>query len=98
MSTPATHGRPALALVPPPAPEAPEVTFCSHCGIRPQPGSATSPTRVCASCGLGLLLQCADDVAPGPSDPFIVLDHTLSVCAVSAAAERLLATGGVDVS
>jgi hypothetical protein len=97
MSTRATNRRPALALVPPPAPEAPEVTFCGHCGIRPQSDEATSPTRVCASCGLGLLLRCGDDVAPAPGDPFLVLDHTLSVCAVSAAAEKLLATREIDV-
>jgi hypothetical protein len=51
---------------------------------------------VCAECGLGLLLECAEDVAPEPGDPFLVLDHTLSVCAVSAAAERLLATPEID--
>jgi hypothetical protein len=66
--------------------------FCSHCGTRPQDGETISPTRVCAGCGLGLLLQCTQDAAPKPGDAFLVLDHTLSVCAVSAAAERLLAT------
>jgi hypothetical protein len=96
MSASTTHGRPALAVVRPLAPAVPEVKFCSHCGIRPQPGDSISPTRVCASCGLGLLLQCAQDVAPAPGDPFLVLDHTLSVCAVSAAAERLLATPEID--
>ncbi|HET7049881.1 MAG TPA: hypothetical protein VFI54_16585 [Solirubrobacteraceae bacterium] len=95
MSSSRTTGRPALALVRPLAPEAPEVRFCGHCGIRPKPGEI-SPTRVCAECGLGLLLQCAENVAPKPGDPFLVLDHTLSVCAVSAAAERLLATREID--
>ena len=66
--------------------------FCSHCGTRPQDGETLSPTRVCSGCGLGLLLQCAQDAAPKPGDAFLVLDHTLSVCALSAAAERLLAT------
>ena len=51
---------------------------------------------MCGECGLGLLLQCAEDVAPKPGDPFLVLDHTLSVCAVSAAAERLLATPEIE--
>lgn len=91
-----SNGRPALALVRPLAPAAPEVRFCGHCGSRPQPGETISPTRVCASCGLGLLLQCAEDVAPKPGDAFVVLDHTLSVCAVSAAAERLLGTHEMD--
>lgn len=96
MSASRTRGRPALALVPPLAQAAPEVRFCSHCGSGPQPGETISPTRVCASCGLGLLLQCSADVAPKPGDPFLVLDHTLSVCAVSAAAERLLGTHEID--
>ena len=96
MSSARSKGRPALALVQPLAPRVPEVRFCSHCGTRPQPGEAISPTRVCAECGLGLLLQCAGDVAPKPGDPFLVLDHTLSVCAVSAAAERLLAAPEID--
>jgi hypothetical protein len=96
MSSSRTKGRPALALVRPLAPEAPDVRFCSHCGSRPHAGEIISPTRVCAECGLGLLLQCAENVAPKPGDPFLVLDHTLSVCAVSAAAERLLATPEID--
>ena len=96
MSASRTNGRPALALVRPLAPDVPEVRFCSHCGVRPQPGETIRPTRVCASCGLGLLLQCAETVAPKPGDAFLVLDHTLSVCAVSAAAERLLATAEIE--
>jgi hypothetical protein len=96
MSSTRSNGRPALALVQPLAPGVPEVRFCSHCGTRPRPGEAISPTRVCAECGLGLLLQSAEDVAPKPGDPFLVLDHTLSVCAVSAAAERLLATPEIE--
>jgi PAS domain-containing protein len=45
---------------------------------------------VCPTCGFGLLLEAPVDVAPAPNDPFIVVDQTLSVCAVSRAAERLL--------
>jgi hypothetical protein len=37
------------------------------------------------------MLQATADVAPDPKGAFLVLDSTLSVCAVSAAAERLLA-------
>jgi hypothetical protein len=37
------------------------------------------------------MLQCGADTAPAPNGAFLVLDATLSVCAVSAAAERLLA-------
>ena len=91
-------GRPALVLVP--APEerelGPLVSFCSHCGDRPTdpPGAASS--RVCAECGLGLMLECAADAAPPVAGAFLVLDSRLSVCGVSAAAERLLATLETD--
>jgi hypothetical protein len=51
---------------------------------------------VCAHCGLGVLLQTRSDVAPTDGRAFIVLDHSMSVCAVSAAAERLLATVETD--
>jgi hypothetical protein len=83
--------RAALTLVPKTTPEVvgPSVSFCSHCAARPEvdePGS-----RVCFSCGLGLLLQAPAQVAPKPGDPFLVLDASLSVCAVSDEAERLLA-------
>jgi hypothetical protein len=47
---------------------------------------------VCGACELGLLLECAAGCAPEPDGAFLVLDASLSVCAVSGAAERLLAT------
>ena len=96
MRTATLTGRPALALVPAPTPEAQPVSFCSHCGNPPEPQHKISPTRVCPGCGLGLMLQSAEDVAPAPRGAFLVLDHTLSVCAVSAAAERLLAVQETD--
>jgi hypothetical protein len=100
MSRRSLHGRPALALVPPPAPEAaaaaPTVLFCGHCGAEPTAAEASSPTRVCARCGLGLLLHCSADVAPAAGDAFLVIDDSLSVCAVSATAEKLLATLETD--
>jgi hypothetical protein len=52
---------------------------------------------VCGSCGLGLLIEAAEDVAPHAGDAFLVLDRALSVCAVSRGAERLLATCEPDV-
>jgi hypothetical protein len=80
-----------LALVPDTTPDdSPRVSFCSHCGIRPAFADITS--RVCGSCGLGLILQSQADVAPTAGAPFLVVDGSLSVCAVSAAAENLLAT------
>jgi hypothetical protein len=69
------------------------VSFCGHCGLQPEPVADSQPSRVCGRCGLGLVLQAAADLAPRRDEPFLVIDTTLSVCAVSAAAEALL---GVD--
>ncbi|HJS93826.1 MAG TPA: PAS domain-containing protein [Solirubrobacteraceae bacterium] len=95
-------GRPALRLITPLEHEAPAplVAFCSHCGARPTPPPnvpAATQSRVCASCGLGLILESPADAAPSAGDAFLVLDHSLAVCAVSEAAERLLATSEPDV-
>jgi hypothetical protein len=71
--------------------------FCGHCAKRASwPTVAEAPSRVCQSCGLGLLLECDENAAPDVGAAFIVIDSTLSVCAVSAAAERLLATPETD--
>lgn len=70
-----------------------EISFCSHCGSQP---SGELATRVCEDCGLGLLLQTQADAAPQRGAPFIVVDATLSICAVSNAAEKLLATLEID--
>ena len=90
-------GRRALALAPvvpaPRAPRAPYVSFCGHCGDRPEPSDTPSlRSRVCAACGFGVLLECAAAVAPAPGQAFLVLDSSMSVCAVSSGAESLLAT------
>lgn len=92
--------RSAFALVASPSPEDPEaptVWFCSHCGARPDLDGASSPQqRVCESCGLGLLLESDATAAPAPNGAFMVLDSTLSVCALSKRAERLLGTSETD--
>lgn len=67
------------------------ISFCGHCAMQPEPVGRTRPSRVCAHCGLGLVLQAAADLAPAQDEPFLVIDSALSVCAVSAAAEELLA-------
>lgn len=92
MTEGATRGRPGvLAVVPRSAPQVgPTVAFCSHCGARPV--SDTAQSRVCDSCGLGLVLEASADVAPSLGDAFLVLDGFLSVGAVSGGAEELLAT------
>ena len=69
------------------------VAFCGHCGLAPARAAAEPPSRVCGQCGLGLVLRASSDIAPTPEEPFLVVDSTLSVCAVSARAEELL---GVD--
>jgi hypothetical protein len=71
------------------------VSFCGHCGVRPEP-SDSNDSRVCSSCGLGLLLEAGADVAPGKGDAFLVIDSSLSVCAVSRAAEKLLAANETE--
>jgi len=63
------------------------VSFCGHCGLTP---AGAQPSRVCGHCELGLVLQAPSDVAPRDGEPFLVIDSTLSVCAVSSGAEALL--------
>lgn len=91
-SVQANHRPAALTLVPASEPGR-EVSFCSHCGSPPPAGIQS---RVCTTCEMGLLLSAADRVAPGPGSPFIVIDGSMSVCAVSAAAEELLAISETD--
>ncbi len=45
---------------------------------------------------MGLVLTAAEDVAPAPGGAFIVIDGSMSVCAVSGAAEKLLAVSETD--
>lgn len=95
----ARNSRAALRLLTSPiereAP-APTISFCGHCGARPTLSDEPSRSRVCDACGLGLVLESRADTAPKVGDAFIVLDQSLSVCAVSEAAERLLATSEPD--
>jgi hypothetical protein len=95
----ARSGRPALRVLTAPVEHeapAPTVSFCSHCGARPAPAAEPLRSRVCEACGFGLILESRADVAPEAGDAFLVLDRSLSVCAVSDAAERLLATREPD--
>jgi PAS domain-containing protein len=45
---------------------------------------------VCASCGLGLLLEAREDVVPSGRDAFLVVDSSLLVQAMSREAQSLL--------
>jgi hypothetical protein len=90
-----------LAVAPAPLPlervERATVWFCGRCGSQPTiDDSGAPPERVCGDCGLGLLLQSGTDAAPTPGAAFMVLDATLSVCAMSEEAERLLATSETE--
>jgi hypothetical protein len=51
---------------------------------------------VCEECGLGLILYADADTVPRPGAPFVVLDGSLAICAVSQSAEALLATRETD--
>jgi hypothetical protein len=85
-----------LRLVPAVAEPQPQKTFCGHCGEEPQ---SDVHGRVCASCGLGVLLTANADAAPAPGEPFLIVDGSLCVCAVSRVAEELLGieeTGAVN--
>lgn len=89
-------GRGVLALVPnEPLHQTPDerVLFCGHCGKQPE---QETDSRVCTSCGLGLLLSTSALAAPSEGGAFLVIDNTMAVCAVSAAAEELLATRETD--
>ncbi len=92
------HLRLAAAAAPAPAERtAPDVWFCGHCGARPEVDGSSAPAeRVCSDCSMGLLLQAGADAAPSPGAAFMVLDGTLSVCALSEEAERLLATSETE--
>lgn len=68
--------------------------FCSHCGRAPE-GDPARSARVCAHCGMGLVLRSPPTVAPASGSSFLVVERSLAVGAVSRAAERFL---GVEES
>jgi hypothetical protein len=78
-------GTPAVA-------PAPQVQFCGHCGEAP-PTPMAARSRVCALCGLGVVVSAAADIAPKPGESFFIIDRMLKLCALSEGGEQLL---GVD--
>jgi hypothetical protein len=83
--------RPSLRLVPDPQAEpTPVVSFCGHCGEAP-PTPMAARSRVCALCGLGVVISAAADLAPRSGEAFVIVDRQLKLCALSRNAERLLA-------
>jgi hypothetical protein len=62
------------------------VQFCSHCGAL-VPDMAR---RVCAECGLGVVLGCATVLLPRAGAAFLVVKSDLRIAAASVAIEPLL--------
>src|SRR5215213_2146607 len=84
--------RPQLVALPGYADRQADVQFCGHCGRAAVIDIAQPASRVCGRCELGLLVGAPPELAPAPSDPFLLVDSTLSVCGVSALAEELSAS------
>jgi hypothetical protein len=82
--------RPPLVAMPGYADRAADVHFCGHCAQAATAELADPASRVCARCGLGLLIGAPPALAPDPADPFVLVDGALSVCGISALAEDLL--------
>ena len=67
--------------------------FCGRCAS-PFAGGAPPPSsRVCSSCGFGLMLETPRDCVPDTRDAFLVADSALLVQALSVRAEQLLGIG-----
>lgn len=82
-----------LRLVPdPPSEPVPVVSFCGHCGQAP-PTPMAARSRVCALCGLGVVISASADLAPRTGEAFVIVDRQLKLCGLSRGAEKLL---GVD--
>jgi hypothetical protein len=66
--------------------------FCGYCAASPPDGRVPSPSgRVCASCGLGVMLETRADAIPTDRDAFLIVDGRLLTQAASRNAQRLLA-------
>jgi hypothetical protein len=69
------------------------VRFCSRCGvIREEKELGFTPPdveRVCADCGMGVLLVCGRDALPNEHMAFLIVTDDLRISAVSEAGERI---------
>jgi hypothetical protein len=67
--------------------------FCSRCGEPAVDPPASEPPpfeqRVCAACGMGVLLRCAAGALPGAGSAFLIVDRALGIAAVSEGAEAI---------
>jgi hypothetical protein len=62
------------------------VSFCTDCGAL----SHDAPERVCAECGMGIVLSCAPGLLPRSGAAFLVVTSDLRVSAASASVDSLL--------
>jgi hypothetical protein len=90
-----SFARPTLRLVPDPVEAKPQVQFCGHCGQAP-PTPMAARSRVCALCGLGVVITAAEDVAPRKGESFLIVDRQLKLCGLSRGAEKLLEVSEPD--
>ena len=68
--------------------------FCGRCASPFAGGTPPPPnSRVCPSCGFGLLLETPGNCVPDTNDAFLVADSALLVQALSVRAEQLLGIG-----
>ncbi|MEA2318329.1 MAG: hypothetical protein QOD44_2518 [Solirubrobacteraceae bacterium] len=88
--------RPQLVALPGYADRQSDVLFCGHCGTAAAIDISKPSSRVCGRCEMGLLIGAPPDLAPAPSDPFLLVDTTLSVCGMSVLAEDLLGVSETD--
>ncbi len=67
------------------------VRFCTHCGAIGELGKDDALAgRVCAGCGLGIVLSCSHEALTEDKAAFLVVDAAGAVSAASVAAERML--------
>jgi hypothetical protein len=88
--------RPQLVALPGYADRQSDAHFCGHCGEAAVIDIAQPTSRVCGRCEMGLLIGAPQDLAPAPSDPFLLVDSTLAVCGLSVLAEDLLGVSETD--
>jgi hypothetical protein len=78
-------------------PEHDSAWFCGYCGKPPRLSLPTPLARVCDSCFVGVLLEASTAAVPGTA-PFMVVDASLRIIAVSDLAEQLLNVYEQDVN
>ena len=80
--------RPNLQVLPGLAESEPFVAFCGHCAHQPE--VTETHNRVCSSCHLGLIVTAPASIVPTRTQPFLLVDGRMQVCAVSRRAEKVL--------